>query len=345
MRQSRFVLLLMFGVLLASSTPVRSFAQDEPKPIAPGEWRREGKLGVNLLQSYYTEHWKGGDKGSVVWAATLDYRSEKQFDAHWNWRSDLNLAFGQTHQQERDGEGNLSWQKPDKTTDRVKFENLLRYGLSGWDPFFAVGVESQFLDESDPFGRRLTFNPLVTSQAIGISHPLINQGDRQLLSRLGFALRQNNRKVFATADPTDESTDKLTSNDGGLELVLDYTDKILQDRVQYTSKFTAYKAMYYSAKSDLDDVTADELTTLLLPTDVADYSLATDLDWENTFVTAITKLINVQFYLRWSYDKYDNSVKPVVDGGTVTNPGAVDAAIRKAGQLKQTMAIGLAYAF
>ena len=53
----------------------------------------------------------------------------------------------------------------------------------------------------------------------------------------------------------------------------------------------------------------------------------------------------MQFYLRWSYDKYDNSVKPQVEGGQVTNPEFVDAAIRKAGQLKQTMAIGLAYTF
>ncbi len=92
-------------------------------------------------------------------------------------------------------------------------------------------------------------------------------------------------------------------------------------------------------------MTAEDLAAAGLPEDVADYSLVTDLDWENTFVTAITRLINVQFYLRWSYDKYDNSVAPKVEDGVLINPGYVDAAIRKAGQLKQTMSIGLAYAF
>jgi hypothetical protein len=127
--------------------------------------------------------------------------------------------------------------------------------------------------------------------------------------------------------------------------VLDYTDKILDDRVQYTGKFSAYKALFYSAKGDLDDISGAALADQDLPEDVADYSLTTDLDWENTFVTAITRLINVQFYVRWSYDKYDNSVAPTVVNGVLTNPDFVAAAIRKAGQVKQTMSIGLAYAF
>ncbi len=337
----RFVSLF---VLLAVLMGPHARAQEEPAPIAVGEWRRAGKIGVNLLQSYYTENWKGGDKGSVVWAANLDYRAETQLSAHWNWRNDLNLAFGQTHQQERDATGDLYWQEPDKTTDQIKFETLFRYGLHGWDPYFAVRFESQFLDETDPWDRGITFNPLTFNESVGISRVLVNQADRQLLSRLGFSLRQNSRQVFLAAPP-DDATERLSSHDGGLELILDYQDKILDDRVEYTSKFTAYKAFFYSAKGDLDDVSGDDLVAAGLPEDVADYSLVTDLDWENTFVTAITRLINVQFYLRWSYDKYDNSVAPKVENGALTNPGYVDAAIRKAGQLKQTMSIGLAYAF
>lgn len=331
--------------LVAGITPVVR-AQDDaaPAPLAVGEWRRAGTVGVNLLQSYYTNNWHGGDKGSVVWAANLDYRAETQLSTRWNWRNDLNLAFGQTHQQERDATGDLFWQEPDKTTDKIFFETMFRYGLHGWDPYFAFRFESQFLDETDPWDRGLTFNPLTFHESIGISRLLVNREDRQLLSRLGFSLRQNDRKVYVAAPP-DDTTDRLSSHDGGLELVLDYTDKILDDRVEYTSKFTAYKAFFYSAKGDLDDIAGADLVAAGLPEDVADYSLTTDLDWENTFVTAITRLINVQFYLRWSYDKYDNSVAPKVEEGVLTNPGFVDAAIRKAGQLKQTMSIGLAYAF
>lgn len=353
MRLSRVLCSLMVLVTVFGAAPI--FGQDEPKPLAPGEWRREAKIGVNLLQSYYTKNWEGGDKGSVVWAANFDYRAEGQLNTNWNWRNDLNLAFGQTHQQQRNAGGKLSWQKPDKTTDLIKFETLLRYSLQGFDPYVAFRFDSQFLDQLDPYGRDIALNPMTFSESVGISRQLVNQGDRVLLSRLGFALRQNSRKVFTQLMTSEEfptlsdDTERLSSNDGGLELVLDYTDKILNDRVAYTSKFTAYKPFFYSAKSDLDDVTGEALADAGLPTDLADYTLATDLDWENTFVTAITKLINVQFYLRWSYDKYDNSVAPKFatgDGGSfVDNPELVGSAIRKAGQLKQTMAIGLAYTF
>jgi len=347
MSLTRISTTLSLATMLAALLPVFAVAQDDaPKPIAVGEWRREGKVGLNLLQSYYTNDWKGGDKGSVVWAAVLDYRTEAQLSARWNWRNKLDLAFGQTHQQDRDANGDLSWQKPDKTTDQIKFETLLRYGWQGWDPFFAFRFESQFLDETDltPGARSLTLNPLTFSESVGMSRLLVNQGDRQLLSRFGFSLRQNSREVFVAAPPGD-ATDQLSSHDGGLELVLDYRDKILDDRVEYTSKFTAYKAFFYSPKGDLDGVAGDVLVSQGLPSDVADYSLTTDLDWENTFVTAITRLINVQFYLRWTYDKYDNSVVPKVVNGQVDNSPYVDAAIRKAGQFKQTMSIGLAYAF
>jgi hypothetical protein len=333
--------LIILCVVLGSA-PI--YGQDEPQPLVAGEWRREGKVGLNLLQSYYTKNWEGGDKGSVVWAANFDYRAEAQLNEKWNWRNDLNLAFGQTHQQQRDADGALIWQKPDKTTDLIKFETLLRYSLQGFDPYFAFRFESQFLDQLDPRGD-ITFNPMTFSESVGISRQLVNQGDRTLLSRLGFALRQNSRKFFSEAPPSDD-TERLSSNDGGLELVLDYADKILSDRVAYTSKFTAYKPVYYSAKSDFDDLAAADLIEDGLPDDIADYGLAVDLDWENTFVTAITRLINVQFYLRWSYDKYDNSAAPKLDvDGGLDNPGVVGAAIRKAGQLKQTMAIGLAYTF
>jgi hypothetical protein len=50
--------------------------------------------------------------------------------------------------------------------------------------------------------------------------------------------------------------------------------------------------------------------------------------------------------VRWVYDKYDNSVKPALDAsGNLTDPTGVEAAIRKAGQFKQTLALGLTYRF
>jgi hypothetical protein len=51
-------------------------------------------------------------------------------------------------------------------------------------------------------------------------------------------------------------------------------------------------------------------------------------------------------YTRWVYDKYDNSVKPLLDADVnLANPADVKGAIRKSGQFKQTLAIGIIYRF
>ena len=49
---------------------------------------------------------------------------------------------------------------------------------------------------------------------------------------------------------------------------------------------------------------------------------------------------------RWIYDRYDNSVKPMVSAADgVINTADVRAAVRKAGQFKQTLGLGLTYRF
>ncbi len=82
---------------------------------------------------------------------------------------------------------------------------------------------------------------------------------------------------------------------------------------------------------------------------MAKFSTTGDLDWENIFTTQITKLVSVGLYTRWVYDKYDNTVKPIVEKGAagfeLKNPGDVRSAIRKAGQFKQTLAVGITYRF
>ncbi len=56
-------------------------------------------------------------------------------------------------------------------------------------------------------------------------------------------------------------------------------------------------------------------------------------------------MISVKLFVRWVYDKYDNTVSPVVEDGNLVNAADVHKAIRKAGQFKQTMALGLTYKF
>jgi len=116
-----FALIMILSITLA----VPATAGDDDKKI--GIWQNDVELGVNILQSSYSNNWNGGEKGSIVWTGNLDAKFEKQFTEMTNWRNTLKLVYGQTHQQERNGGGDLFWKKPDKTDDLIDFESLFRW--------------------------------------------------------------------------------------------------------------------------------------------------------------------------------------------------------------------------
>jgi hypothetical protein len=322
-------------------TPITG-ALGEEKKLEIGKWYPTLEAGLALTQSAYSDNWAGGDKGSVVWTAILNSNLENQLNEKVNWSNTLKLAFGQTHQQRGDRE----WDKPEKSTDLVQFETIFRFTV-GWhlDPYASGRFDSQFHDASDPDGRTLSLNPIVLKEAAGFARQFIKEEDRSLLTRVGFALRQTNRRLFVAPAPGG-STESEFTNDGGVEWVTDYKTKVLEDRVAWTSKLTLYQPVFYSEKSTLEDLTAEQLSAVGIDPDVADFTTVVDVDWENIFTTQITKIISVNLYVRWIYDKYDNSVPPKLDeNGDLVNPADVGAAIRKAGQFKQTMAIGLTYRF
>ena len=79
---------------------------------------------------------------------------------------------------------------------------------------------------------------------------------------------------------------------------------------------------------------------------MAGFTTTMGIDWENIFSTQISKIISVSLYLRWVYDKYDNSVAPAFDDdGGLVNGTDLRVATRKSGQFKQTMSIGFTYRF
>jgi hypothetical protein len=334
-------------LLTGAAVLIPSLAQAEEameEALNAGRWATRATVGLNLLQSYYTRNWNGGDKGAVVWTATFNGVAQKKFGDHWHWHNRADLAFGQNHQQDRDQDDNLIWRRPDKSKDEIKFESLLRYTNWEPDPYFSVRFSSQFLDQTDRFGRDFTFNPMEYFVSAGLSRMMIENDDRRLLARLGFTYRLSQRDQYAAAPP-DDSVLSESSTDGGLELVLNYDTRLLQDRIEYRGQLRVYRALFYSAKDDVEGLDPGVLVGLGLSADLADYFLATDLDFENNFKASITRLLNVQFSLRWVYDKYDTTVKPVVREGDLVNPLAVEGAVRKSGQLRQTMSIGLAYTF
>ena len=330
--------------LLMAGTAPRVLAQDAAaKDAKIGVWQNNVELGLNLLQSSYSKNWNGGEKGSVVWTGNLDARFEKQLNKKTNWRNTLKLVYGQTHQQDRDAAGELYWKRPDKTDDLVDFESLFRWTPeSGWDPFVAVNFNSMFQDLTDAQGRSQSLNPKKFKESAGMARSLIDTEDRKLMTRLGVAFIQNSRSFFVEDAPSTE-TQSESSTEAAAEMITEYSSKVLDGAVQWESKLSLIMPFSYSGKSTFEDEV--DLAAAGLPDDLADYTTALDVDWENTFSASITKALSVKLFVRWVYDKYDNSVTPLVEEGNLINAADVAGAIRKAGQFKQTMALGFTYKF
>lgn len=333
------------GIVIAFAAVGLTWGTTVPaaEPLAPGASRHETEIGVNVLQSSYSRNWNGGDKGSVNWSLGLNSRHEKQVGERFNWRNTLKLAYGQNHQQQRDAQGSLYWQRPDKSTDAIEFESLGALGRSGgWEPYFALGFSSLFRDLSDGAGRSLNLNPLTFRESVGLSRRFINEDKRALTVRAGLALVQSSRRFFSEPAPA-TTTISETAYTSAAEVVVEYRTPLLDGRVGWESKLIADRPLTWSGKATFED---GFTSTVAMPDDIADYTTAFDLDWENTFSANITKVISVKLMTRWVYDKYDNSVKPVLDGdGVLINEGAVLGAVRKAGQFKQALALGLGYKF
>lgn len=349
-------LLALASSLFAGSSIAQEEAakEGEKRVLVVGQWYPVLEGGVNLTQSSYSDNWSGGDKGSIVWSAILNGLLENQVDPKLNWTSTLKLAYGQTHQQRQDQDGSRTWDRPEKSTDLIDLESIARFTLGGFvDPFASARLESQFQDASDPNGRTLSFNPIKLQETAGIAKKFIDKEDEQFLSRLGFSFRQHIRKQFLVAptsspDPpaTDKASETEMTNDGGLEWVTDYKTNLLEDRVTWTAKLRVFQPVFYSAQDDFDMVSAEEWLAAGIDPDVVDFNMSPDLDLENIFSTQITKIISVNLYLRWLYDKYDNSVAPKFnEEGELTNPADIRTATRLAGQFKQTLSIGLTYRF
>jgi len=321
-------------------------AQDEEKQkeLIVGKWYLALDIGLAMSQAAYTANWNGGEQGQIAWTSILNSKLENQLHKKVNWRNTLKLAFGQTHNQKHDDAGIRFWDRAEKTTDLIDLESIFRFTLGRWvDPYVAGRAISQFLDITDPFGRDLFISPMTLFISAGFAREFYRTEDEFLLSRLGGAFRENIRQFYPNAPPDDtKRTEK--SNDAGIEWVSDYAIKVLEDKVLWTSKLTVYKPVEYSFRGDMDNISDADRQQYGLDGDISSYPNAVDINWENIFSAEVTSWLNFNLYFMYIYDKYDNSVLPEFDAnGNLTNPVAVNAAVRKAGQFKQTLAVGLAF--
>ena len=353
--KTRFRTVMMTSLMLATGA-AQAFAQgiapavpaekekDQKRVLEVGKWYPLLESGLNLTQSAYSENWKGGDTGSISWSAYINATAERQISPSLNWLNTMHLKYGQTRDQNVNPDGSRSWGRSEPSTDQVDVEALFRL-TRGWavDPYFSARFETLFQDVSDPFGRKIWFNPMTFKESAGVARKFIDMENHQLLGRFGVTAREMQRSFFIAT--TGDETTSQSSWDSGTELVIDYM-RVLNPQLTYTTRFSAYKPFHWSKTDVFDALSPDSLDAAGLDRNIADYTTSSDIDWQNTISAKVTKVIAVQLYVEFLYDQYDNTIVPVVDeSGSLTNPEVVNFAVRKKGQYKQTLGIGLVWTF
>ena len=263
----------LFVALAALSVTGMAVAQEN------GEWKTSARTGLALSQSSLSDNWSGSETGSVAWTWTFLGEAEKQLSRTALWSNTLNTAFGQTHQYDREVE---RWERPIKSTDKIRFDSVMRFTLGGLvDPYVGGYFKSQFYGEMEGQDAR-TLNPALISESAGIAKALLEGEGKNLVTRVGVAFRQN-RNVFAAGENW--------TNDGGLEWVTDAKLASEEEKTIYLSKLTVFKAIVFSESDALEG------------TPMEDYWKSPDIDWENTFSTRLAEWLSFDFYFQLVYDK------------------------------------------
>ena len=279
MSMSKKFRLLFFILLLVVFSKVN--AQDEETSGSI----KSLMFDLTSTQTSYSESWVGGEAGSVNWVANLNTTITQNLKYNLELRTRLKLSFGQTLIQ--DAETKV-WNKPKKSTDLIDLENVASLAVT-WpvDPYLAQRVETQFYDGSNP-NKKLTFSPFKLTESIGLTRKFYEEEKDLVVSRLGLGIRQ-----IITKNITDTITlvlETSTAYDGGIESVSE-VDLAVHKNIRYNGKLSLFKALE-SSKSDG-----------LKGTEFENDWKAVDLNFENSFSGSITKLIRVNLYLQFLYDK------------------------------------------
>jgi len=335
---------LSFCLALVLLWPSRGFgAEADTSRTQPGPWTYGAATGLNLSQSAYSSNWSGGDRGSINWVLQGDVTANRQLKLWLNLANEMQLSYGQTAKQVDDpaNPNRIVFDRPEKTTDLILLESTARFTLDTWvDPFLGTRVESQFSDQSDPRGD-LNFNPVRLTETAGFARVLIKTDEREWITRVGMSFREVLSRAFA--DTIGDATRSFTTVDGGVEWLTTVTQPLLHKKVLYKGRLLAFLPLFFDKSSDLE--TFDVLALQAMPgrESVKDFWKAPNVNFQNTFTAPITKNLNVNLSVQWVYEKFDQSTNLDLDKPIAELIPVVDAGIRKAGQFKQTLAIGLTY--
>ncbi|KPL03644.1 MAG: hypothetical protein AMJ73_05985 [candidate division Zixibacteria bacterium SM1_73] len=266
-------------------------------------WKKSVDFGLTFAQNSYSDNWTGGEAGNVSLVTLANSVLEKKSAEILNSKITAKFSFGETHSQD---EETKKWSKPIKSADLVDIETLSRITMKALvDPHFAFRFESQFVDASVAQIKRY-LNPKKLTESAGISKTSYKTEKNEILSRLGFGLRQIITEEIV--DTLAKKTKATSTNDGGIESVSD-VKLAFSDKISYISKVSLYKALFYSESDKLKGTPEEN-----------DWKKV-DVNWENSISISISKYINVSLYSQLLYDKE----------------------ISKKGRFKETLSLGLTY--
>jgi hypothetical protein len=169
------------------------------------------------------------------------------------------------------------------------------------------------------------------------------------IARTGFGFRQSIARTFT--DDTGDATESFTTNDGGVEFQSTAKLPLAEDRIVYNGTLLVFLPVFYSLSDELEEFDRIAAAAGAGREAVADFWKAPDVNFQNSFTSQITSWMNVNLYLQWVYDKFDAATNVAVAG--VEGDAAalekltreVERGIRRGGQFKQTLGIGVTYKF
>ena len=269
-------------------------------------WKIDVNTNLATALNTYSDNWTGGEAGSFTWSWLFLGTAEKQLSEKLNTKSTLKMQFGQTKIQDKIQK---DWSAPQKSSDLIDCEELLRFTLGIWvDPFISARAISQFLDASDLSYIRYV-NPLDITEAVGVSRTLQKTETIEWSSRIGAAARQYvDRNKLDTISGT-RKTD--VTNDGGTEFNMDLKAMNKEKWITLLSSLRLYEALV-SSKADEVKGTPQE----------NDWRYP-HVKWENSLSLTFAKYLMLNFSAYAYYDK------------------DIDDEVR----LKQTFSAGLTYIF
>jgi len=242
-------------------------------------WNTEGDISLTMNQNAYSDNWTGGEKGSISWVFNANFLAEKQLTAKVHNKNTLKLAFGQTHNQMVDEMGSKYWAKPEKSTDLIDFESMLRFTLGAFvDPFASFRDETQFMDISGVETKVL--NPNNLTEAFGIMKVFVKDDTQELSTRLGGAFKQY---INSNLD--------VNTNDGGVEFVAIYRKPFSENMIKYSTNLNLYKPFFYSLSDDETNLAYNENWE------------AVRMNWQHDVDFSLTSLINLKLYVQLLYNE------------------------------------------